>query len=96
MPVLQAGFERFGDQVAFVGVDHEDSRDDALAFVQTTGVRYRSGYDPAGSVARTYGLLGLPTTVIVAADGTIPTKVTGALTSERLRTLLAELGAHDG
>jgi thiol-disulfide isomerase/thioredoxin len=90
MPILQGGFARFGDRVLFLGVDHKDNRAEALAFVAKTAVQYRSGFDPDGSVANTYGLYGLPTSVLVAADGTVAETVTGALTADRLSKLLSD------
>jgi cytochrome c biogenesis protein CcmG/thiol:disulfide interchange protein DsbE len=90
MPVLGVGFVRFGDRVLFIGVDHQDSRSAAQAFVVTAGARYRSGFDPDGTVGTTYGIRGLPTTVLIAADGRLVETVTGALTEARLERLLAD------
>ncbi len=91
MPVLQSGFARFGDRVQFLGVDHQDSRAAAQAFVAAAGVQYRSGFDPDGGVAASYAIRGLPTTVLITGDGRIAATVTGALTTERLERLLGDL-----
>src|SRR5205807_4097898 len=69
MPAFQAAHEALGGKVAFVGIDNKDFQKDALDLVRTTGIRYPSGFDPDGSVASRYGLVGLPTTVFVSADG---------------------------
>ena len=90
MPVLEAGFMRFGSRVQFIGVDHQDNRTAAQAFVTTAGVRYRSGFDPDGTVAATYNIRGLPTTVLVGANGRRVETVTGALTAARLEQLLSD------
>jgi thiol-disulfide isomerase/thioredoxin len=90
MPILEAGFARFGNRVLFIGVDHQDSRTAAQAFVAKSGVQYRSGFDPDGTTAAAYGIRGLPTTVLVSAGGRLVETVTGALTEVRLQRLLSD------
>jgi cytochrome c biogenesis protein CcmG/thiol:disulfide interchange protein DsbE len=89
-PVLKAGFERFGDRALFIGVDHQDSRSGAQAFAVAARMRYRSGFDPDGTVAAAYGIRGLPTTMLVAADGRLVEPVTAARTGARLERVLAD------
>ena len=100
MPALAAVARRYPDRVAFVGVDHEDSRVDALHFLAVTGVRYPVGSDPPGATAEAYRLRGLPTTVFIQADGTVLLRHTGALTERQLlegvRALLDAPGAGGG
>lgn len=84
MPAFQAVSDRLGDRVAFLGVDHQDDRKGGLALLDDTGVRYPAGYDPDGKVAQAYGLFGMPTTLFVAADGTLLETHTGELTEEQL------------
>ena len=97
MPDLQAAHVLLGDAVGFVGIDHQDDRTSALEFVQYTGVTYPSGFDPSGTVAAEYGLVGLPTTVLVSPDGQVVAEVKGALTTERLLKLVSErLGISTG
>ena len=62
MPAFQAVSDRVGSKVAFLGIDHQDSREGGLDLVAQTGVRYPIGYDPDGSVATGYGLFGMPNT----------------------------------
>lgn len=95
MPALQAAHLRYGDQVTFIGVNHQDSREAALAFLDETGATYPSGYDPDGDVARRYGLFGLPTTILVAADGEIVATRTGEVTAAELETMIGRLVGGD-
>lgn len=88
MPVLEAVHEALGDRVAFVGIDHQDDHTSAVEFIAYTGVTYESGFDPTGAVAASYGLYGLPTTVLVAPDGLVVAEVAGAVTEGRLLTLV--------
>lgn len=91
MPALEATHEALGDQVAFVGIDHQDDHAAAIEFVAATGVTYESGFDPEGRVAADYGLYGLPTTVLVSPAGVVVADVTGAVTKDRLLALIREL-----
>lgn len=71
MPAFERVHERAGDRIAFLGVDHQDTRPEALAFQAETKVSYPSGFDPSGKTATAYELYGLPSTVFVSADGRI-------------------------
>ena len=81
MPVLQSAARREGRFVAFVGIDVNDTRTDALAFLTRVGVTYPVAYDGTGQTTGRYGLFGLPSTVFVNPAGTIVGVHAGALTS---------------
>lgn len=72
------------DDVTFVAVDHLDQIDDAREFMAKYGVTVKAGYDPGGDVARAYGLLGLPATVFIDADGRIASTKLGELKRKTL------------
>ena len=91
MPAFEAVHQRVGDRVAFIGIDNQDSRDDALEFLDHTGVTYPTGFDPKGGVARAYGLFGMPTTVFVSKDGRILARRTGSLTEQQLTKAIRDL-----
>jgi cytochrome c biogenesis protein CcmG/thiol:disulfide interchange protein DsbE len=93
MPALEAVHQRFAGRVAFVGVDHGDQRDPARELVAATGVTYPMGFDPNGTVAVDYGLVGLPSTVVVGSDGRVESVYLGAVDSDRLGAALASLVA---
>jgi len=88
MPALEAVYRQGRGRVAFIGVNHEDDRDAALKFVAKTGVTYPSGFDPRGKVATAYGLVGLPTTLCISADGRLLGRRTGAVTERELRATI--------
>lgn len=88
MPAFQRVHREFGDRVAFVGVDGNDSRRNAIALLTETGVTYPSGYDPQDRVYRAFRLVGRPTTVFIGADGRIRGTSAGELEAEELRELL--------
>lgn len=65
-PILESLWRQHRNQgIQFLGVDHRDSRNAALAFGRQFGVTYRSVFDPKGSLASAYGLIGIPTTLII-------------------------------
>ena len=84
MPMLEAAHKQFGSKVQFIGIDRQDYRPDALAFVQRTHVTYPSGYDPDGTLDGSYRLRGMPTSVFIDAKGRVVQRVTGPLTRSQL------------
>src|SRR5438270_2200235 len=93
MPMLEAAHRRFGSKVQFIGIDRQDYRPDALAFVQRTHVTYPSAYDPDGTLDGPYRLRGMPTSVFIDARGRVVQRVTGPLTRAQLDDGLKALTA---
>ena len=91
MPTFEAVHQAMGDRVAFVGINHQDGRGDALDLLGDTGVTYPSGYDPQGDIARAYRLFGMPTTVFITVDGRIAGQHTGELSRADLEAAIADL-----
>ena len=84
MPLLEAAHKKWGSKVQFIGIDRQDYRPDALAFVQRTHVTYPSAYDPDGTLDGSYRLRGMPTSVFIDRNGRIVQRVTGPLTRAQL------------
>lgn len=91
LPGFAAVSEELEGKVAFVGVNHQDGRASGLEFLQQTGVRYPSGFDPKGDVAASYGLLGMPTTVFVSAEGKLLERRTGEISRKELEQTIERL-----
>lgn len=93
MPVLQAFHEQHGDSVPVLGVDFQDPNT-GLAMEQLVerGVTYPSVADPAGTVqGEPVRVTALPSTVLIAEDGTIARVLPVELESvEELEDLVAE------
>jgi cytochrome c biogenesis protein CcmG/thiol:disulfide interchange protein DsbE len=86
MPALQAVHRALGDKVRFVGIDEEDTRAAALAFLHRVGVTYPSGFDGDGGVAEEkFRINGDPTTYFIAG-GKMLDFHEGRLTEGALRT----------
>jgi len=86
--------------VDFVGVDVEDTRTAALAYVHEFQVPYLSLFDPSAVTATRLPAVALPTTFILDRDGVIAYQLTGkttvAILSARLQALLARGGRWQG
>jgi cytochrome c biogenesis protein CcmG/thiol:disulfide interchange protein DsbE len=90
MPDLQAASQQLDGQVRFVGIDRQDPRDEALAFLQETGVTYDQVASPAGEYYTEVGARGMPTTLFVDADGVVAYRHTGPLTEQDVLELVEE------
>jgi cytochrome c biogenesis protein CcmG, thiol:disulfide interchange protein DsbE len=77
-------------RVQLVGVDFQDAKHDALAFVREFGWRFPSVRDPQGKLAARYRLIGLPTTYVLDRKGRIARSLTGAQTYVKLRRAVEE------
>ena len=93
---FEAVSEETKGEVAFVGLDtRDDSRAAAAKLLGASGGRYPSGYDPAGQVAATYGLYGLPSTVFISSDGQLLARVTGEMSRAKLEATMVRLFQGD-
>jgi cytochrome c biogenesis protein CcmG/thiol:disulfide interchange protein DsbE len=77
--------------VAFVGVNHQDQREAALALVREAGMSYPAGFDPDGKVALDYGLFGMPTTIFISPQGQVVEHRTGEMTEGELEDTIRHL-----
>ena len=80
--------------VQFLGVDQQDSKAAASAFVGEFGLTYPVAFDPDGSVAASYGALGLPTTFVIDATGVIRYRFLGRVDPAGLKDILQGLMAE--
>lgn len=91
MPAFEAVHRRLADAVGFVGVSLKESVEDGRALVARTKVTYDILRDPSGSLANDLGVVVMPSTFFVSADGAIVDSVPGALSAEDLRAKIAQL-----
>ncbi len=68
-PTLQKLSARYGKEVAFLGVNSEDSRDSATTFLGEAPLSYPSYFDPGADVRASYGTTGLPDTAFYGPSG---------------------------
>jgi len=82
-PFLQRLAARYRGRVAFLGVDAQDNRGDAEAFLKQRPLPYPSFYDLNAAVARTFkGGLAWPTTAFYDARGTLERTHPGAYATQ--------------
>ncbi|MDP9067533.1 MAG: TlpA family protein disulfide reductase [Actinomycetota bacterium] len=93
-PMLREAEARYGDDVAFVGVDIRDARSDATAFVEEHGLDYPHVRDEDLGIYDAYGLTGQPETFFIDEEGKILEHVPGPLFRETLFQLLDSLTAR--
>ncbi len=71
MPDLEVAHQDVGDEVVFLGLAYPDTVEQAQELVDRTGVTYEAGLDPQADVFAAFEGNVFPTTVFIAADGTI-------------------------
>lgn len=91
LPAFARLSRQLGDRVAFVGIDHQDSRRLARQLLEETGVAYPAGYDPEGKTAVDYRVIGMPTTVFISPEGRILASHAGEISAEDLRATVRRL-----
>lgn len=74
-----------------VGVDTNDTRAEALAFIRRYHVRFPNVSNPDGSMSIAYAIPGLPTTIIVDAHGRIAELLAGPQTVRSLARAVARV-----
>ena len=88
MPEFTKASAEFGDQVGFLGVDVEDAPPNAEPFVERLGIDYPLAIDPRREFYREVDNFGMPTTLLVDADGIVRYRHTGPLDLPQLRDLV--------
>src|SRR5437762_13877719 len=91
MPLLQEISRDHADDVTILGIDLGEKDSKVSAYAKEAGLTFPILLDPRGKVAEAYGVLGLPVTLLVGADGRIAASVAmGSLTRETLEALIAK------
>jgi thiol-disulfide isomerase/thioredoxin len=83
-------------QVAFIGVNIQDTHAAAMAYVREFGVPYSSLFDPSAKTATKLPAVALPTTFILDRQGVVAYQLTGKTTVPILRARLEALLARGG
>ena len=99
MPEFQDFADEYEGRATLVGVDLGQffalgGEADAIALLQELGVTYPAGSPDDANLARELGVLGLPATFFVAADGSLHRKWQGVLNGEKLAEITDEMLAQ--
>jgi len=89
-----AVFVKGNPGLAIIGVDTNDSKPAARAFMRRYGFSYPSVWDPSAGIATRVGVIGLPTTLFLDRKHRLVATVVGAGTLTRFRDALRRVGAH--
>jgi thiol-disulfide isomerase/thioredoxin len=85
MPDLEKVFHAYAGRVAFLGVDSQEAEAAGKPLARATGVTYPLASDPTAKVLGWVHSLGLPTTIVVAADGKVAQVHVGRINPAQLR-----------
>ena len=94
--MLSEAAARYGDEVAFVGVDIRDARTSAIEFAERYELDYAHVRDEDLAIYDDFGLTGQPETFFLDEDGVILEHIPGPLARETLFQLLESLTARAG
>ena len=89
MNQLQA---QFGDELAIVAINVDESRDDALRFLEALEPQFEIVYDPRGELAAAFDVPGMPTSYLFSREGRLLQRHIGFKKSqiEALRKTVAD------
>jgi len=92
MRALEPVYQKYRDQgLVILAVNVRQDRDTAQKFIGKLDISYAALLDTEGEVARTYGVMGLPTTFFIDGKGVLQKRILGESTPEVFEQILQEL-----
>jgi peroxiredoxin len=92
LPALQAAYQRYGERVAFLGVDVKEPEETVAAFAQQSGLTFPILLDGDGAVgSQLYQARGIPTSLFIAPDGVVSVRHVGPLAEADIDRYLTPL-----
>ncbi len=85
MPDFESVHDDLGDQVAMLGIDSGETMAQGAPFAKRVGATYPLAEDPDQAHSIALGLVALPMTLFVDADGTVAGQKIGAMDEADLR-----------
>ncbi len=79
--------------VVFIGPNIQDSESSARSYIAEFGITYPNGRDAQGRMAIDYGVVGMPVTFFVNANGLVVRRYVGAIPEATLDQWVSELAA---
>lgn len=81
MNQMQARYGKQGLQI--VGINVDAKADDARSFLAATPAQFVIAFDPSGTAPRTYGIKGMPSSVLIGPDGKVLYEHSGFRAADR-------------
>jgi cytochrome c biogenesis protein CcmG/thiol:disulfide interchange protein DsbE len=91
IPLLESTWKHVqaqGKNVVFLGIDYQDSNNDAISFLHQYSITYPIVLDADGSVALKFSVTSLPQTIFINQNGTVMSRVPRELTAQVLSSNL--------
>jgi cytochrome c biogenesis protein CcmG, thiol:disulfide interchange protein DsbE len=92
-PQLRAFADGLGQRAAVVGVAIDSADGNPRGFARKAGWRYPIVSRRCCDLSNRYGVVGMPTTIVVDSQGRVVDRLIGPQTTARLRAELRALGA---
>lgn len=90
-PLLDQAHAEYGDRIAFIGVDVQDSQTGAREFLAEFGLDFDHFFDRDRSIPNHYGAFGTPVTLFFAPHGDLVQLHNGVIDERTLAIHLDEL-----
>jgi cytochrome c biogenesis protein CcmG/thiol:disulfide interchange protein DsbE len=88
---LQAVYEKYQDQVVFLGIDWTDIEGDALNYLKRFGITYANGPDLQTRIGPQYRITGVPETYVIDQAGNVQYVKVSPVTVAELSAVLDRL-----
>ncbi|HLT89570.1 MAG TPA: TlpA disulfide reductase family protein [Woeseiaceae bacterium] len=83
LPWLDAMQRKYADAgLVVIGINEDQAPEDAAAFLEEFPVDFRIVNDPDGEIARAFELIAMPSTYVIARDGTVVARHLGFKTAK--------------
>jgi cytochrome c biogenesis protein CcmG/thiol:disulfide interchange protein DsbE len=90
-PLLRQAHAEFGDEIAFIGIDYDDSQRGARLFLDEFDLPFIHYFDRDGVTIAEYGGIGVPRTYFFATGGELIKTHNGAIDEQTLALQIDEL-----
>lgn len=91
MPDLNVMYQKYGDRIHFLAINVGESAKPVRQFLATNNLTFPVALDSSNSVASTYRVNGIPTSLVLDSKGIIRGKQVGMLTAQQMEGLIKKV-----